>query len=98
MARWVLAIAVVAVAAVVVAVVAGVGGSRGRGRDQVGADLRALQRAADANGGTRAAGTGGDRATATYLAARLQAAGYRVRAQRFRVPLYRELRPPRVEI
>src|SRR5690349_4302002 len=98
MARWLLAIAVVAVAAVLAAVVAGGDGSRGRARDQVGADLRELQRAADGHGGTRAAGTGGDRATAGYLVARLKGAGYRVRTQRFRVPLYRERRPPRVAI
>jgi Peptidase family M28/PA domain len=100
--RWVLAIGVAAVVAVVAFLAFG-GGDGGapeesRSGDQVGADLRALQRAADENGGARAAGTGGDRATETYLVARLEAAGYRVRTQRFGVPLYRERRPPRVEI
>jgi hypothetical protein len=65
-----------------------------RPRDTVGADLAALQRIADANGDTRAAGTPGDRATSEYLARRLRDAGYRVTMQRFRVPVYRERRPP----
>jgi hypothetical protein len=96
--RWVLALAVaVAVTVVAAVVVAGGGGSDGA-RDQVGADLRALQRAADEHRGTRAAGTAGDAATATYLISRLRDDGYRVTTQRFRVPLYRERRPPRVEI
>ena len=99
MPRWVLAIAVAVVVAAVAVVVAGGGDGSGRGAgDQVGADLRALQRAADSSGGTRAAGTGGDAATATYLIGRLRDDGYRVSTQRFGVPLYRERRPPRVEI
>jgi hypothetical protein len=99
--RWVLAIVAAVVVAVVAFVVAG-GGDGGpaasRSGDQIGADLRALQRAADENGGTRAAGTGGDEATGTYLAERLKGDGYRVSTQQFRVPLYRETRPPRVEV
>ena len=88
MARWALAIAVVAVAAVEAAVIAGGGdgGSRGRARDQVGA----RPAGAAARGGRQwrhpRRGTGGDRATATYLAARLKAAGYRVRTQRRHLP------------
>jgi hypothetical protein len=60
--------------------------------------LRALQRIATADGGTRAAGTPGDRATAAYIAARLRAAGYRVSTQSFGVPFYRERTPPRVVV
>ena len=56
--------------------------------------LQALQRAA--TGGTRAAGSPGDRATADYIVRRLRAAGYRVSTQRFRVPLFRERRPSRI--
>jgi hypothetical protein len=60
------------------------------------AHLRALQRIASANGGTRAAGSAGDRATADYIERRLREAGYRVTRQRFRVPFYRESAPPRL--
>lgn len=59
-------------------------------------DLRELQRIASANGGTRAAGSDGDRATADAIEQRLRAAGYRVTRQRFRVPFYRESAPPRL--
>ena len=60
--------------------------------------LGALQRIADDNGGTRAAGTPGDAATADYIEARLEAAGFRVTRQRFEVPYYRESAPPRVTV
>ena len=60
--------------------------------------LRALQRIATADGGTRASGTPGDRATAAYIAARLRAAGYRVSTQSIEVPFYRERKPPRVVV
>jgi Peptidase family M28/PA domain len=62
------------------------------------AHLRALQRIADRHGGTRAAGSPGDAATADYVEQRLRAAGYRVTRQRFRVPVYREARPPRLRV
>ena len=57
-----------------------------------------LQALSDAAGTekTRAAGTPGDRATATYIAGRLRAAGYRVTEQAFEVPLFRERTPPRI--
>ena len=58
--------------------------------------LRALQRIADANDGTRAAGSPGDEATADYIEERLRAAGYRVTRERFRVPFFRETAPPRL--
>jgi peptidase M28-like protein/PA domain-containing protein len=58
--------------------------------------LRALRAAAQRGGGTRAAGSPGDAATARYIAGRLRAAGYRVSEQVFRVPLFLERRPPRV--
>jgi hypothetical protein len=59
-------------------------------------DLRALQRIASENGGTRAAGSPGDAATADYVEQRLTAAGYRVSRPRFRVPFFRESAPPRL--
>jgi hypothetical protein len=62
------------------------------------AHLRELQRIADENGGTRAAGSPGDAATADYVERRLRAAGYRVTRQRFEIPYYRESSPPRVSI
>jgi Iap family predicted aminopeptidase len=52
--------------------------------------LDALQRIADDHAGTRAAGTGGDRATVAYLVAQLEAAGWLVRTQAFRVPVFVE--------
>ena len=58
----------------------------------------ALQRIVDRGGGTRAAGTPGDRATAMYIVARLSAAGYRVSTESFEVPFYRERKPPRVVV
>ena len=48
--------------------------------------LRALARIAGDSGGTRAAGTVGDRATEEYVAGRLRAAGWKVTILRFGVP------------
>lgn len=62
------------------------------------AHLRALQRIADVHGGTRAAGSPGDAATADYIERRLRAAGYRVTRQRFAVPFFRETSPPRLAV
>jgi Peptidase family M28/PA domain len=62
------------------------------------AHLRALQRIADEHGGTRAAGSPGDAATADYIEARLREAGYRVRRDRFRVPFFRETGEPRLVV
>ena len=45
--------------------------------------LEALQQAADAHGGNRAAGTPGFTASADYVAGRLEQAGYRVQRQQF---------------
>jgi hypothetical protein len=59
-------------------------------------DLRALQRIASEHGGTRAAGSAGDAATADYIEQRLRAGGYRVTRLSFRVPFYRETAPPRL--
>jgi hypothetical protein len=50
--------------------------------------LLALQRVADRNGGTRAAGTPGYDASADYAAARLRDAGWRVRFQSLRFPYF----------
>jgi Zn-dependent M28 family amino/carboxypeptidase len=55
--------------------------------------LNALQSIANANGGTRAAGTPGNVATVNYLKQRLQRAGYRVTVQNFDIPFYQELGP-----
>jgi peptidase M28-like protein/PA domain-containing protein len=98
--RWLLG--GLAVVVVVLAVVLAAGGSSGGGAgssaDPVSADLATLQRVADDNGGTRAAGTPGDRATGEYLARRLKDDGYRVTTQSFTVQLYREKSPPLVRI
>jgi hypothetical protein len=96
--RWLLGGLAVVVAVVAVVVTAGGSDDGGSSGDPVGADLAALQRFADAGGGTRAAGTRGDRATAAYLVDRLKKAGYRVTTQPFSVPFYQEQRPPRVEV
>jgi hypothetical protein len=58
--------------------------------------LRALQAIASEHGGTRAAGSAGDGATADYIEQQLRADGYRVTRTRFRVPFYRETAPPRL--
>ncbi|MGY4718981.1 M20/M25/M40 family metallo-hydrolase [Naumannella huperziae] len=52
-------------------------------RDAIAADLAALQKIADENGGNRADGTPGGDATVEYLATRLAEAGYDVQRQTF---------------
>ncbi len=52
--------------------------------------LKEFQRIADANGGTRAAGTPGYRASRDYVAARLREAGYRVTLQPFEFGYFAE--------
>ncbi|HEX9999466.1 MAG TPA: M28 family metallopeptidase [Actinoplanes sp.] len=54
---------------------------------------RALQRIANQNGGTRASGTPGYAASATYVKNTLKAAGYQVTEQEFTFPFFRELAP-----
>ena len=54
---------------------------------------QALQDIADANDGNRASATSGHDASADYVAARLQAAGYNVTIQEFPFFLFRELGP-----
>ena len=56
--------------------------------------LLALQRIADRNGGNRFAGTSGYDASARYVAARMRAAGYRVRFQEFGFPFVIDRSPP----
>jgi Zn-dependent M28 family amino/carboxypeptidase len=56
--------------------------------DGVMEHLNALQGIADANGGTRASGTPGYTASADYVQARLEAAGYEVTRQPFDFTLY----------
>jgi Zn-dependent M28 family amino/carboxypeptidase len=54
---------------------------------------RVLQRIANQNGGTRASGTPGFGASATYVKNTLAAAGYKVSEQSFTFPLFHELAP-----
>jgi Zn-dependent M28 family amino/carboxypeptidase len=54
---------------------------------------RAFQTIANLNGGTRASGTPGYRASVDYVKARLQRAGYRVTEQQFTFPFFRDLAP-----
>ena len=58
--------------------------------------LEALQRIAAENGGNRASGSAGERATAEYVAGRLRAAGYRVSVEEIDVPGFRERAEPRL--
>ena len=55
---------------------------------ELGEHLSALQEIADGNGGTRAAGTPGDRASVDYVAKRLREAGWTVRLQPVRFPYF----------
>jgi Zn-dependent M28 family amino/carboxypeptidase len=57
------------------------------------AHMRALQRIADRNGGTRVAGTRGYDQSAAYVAAKLRAAGYRVQTQDFDFAYFEETAP-----
>ncbi len=59
--------------------------------------LEALQAAADANGGNRAAGTPGYAASAAYVADRLREAGYAVRLEPFAYPFFEERSGPVLE-
>ena len=93
-----------AVAALVVTL-AGCGGSNPPRREAARADAadpmtheRALDAIARKHGGTRAAGTAGDAATADYIAARLTAAGLKVRRQRLRVTTSVIEQPARLEV
>jgi hypothetical protein len=58
-------------------------------RAELGEHLAALQRIADRHGGTRAAGTPGDRESAEYVAERLREARWRVRLQEVSFPYFR---------
>jgi hypothetical protein len=58
--------------------------------------LRALQRIASANGGTRAAGTPGYDASVAYVQQQVGATGLRVRTQPVTFPFFDEAAPPRV--
>ena len=58
------------------------------GRAELSEHLHALGRAAERNGGTRAAGTPGYDASVDYVAARLREAGWRVRLQSLRFPYF----------
>ena len=65
--------------------------------DGVNAHRSAFQTIADANGGTRAAGTPGYDASADYVAATMLAAGYDVIVQGFNFPFFQELTPAELE-
>lgn len=54
---------------------------------------RVLQRIANRNGGTRASGTPGYKASKRYVKRTLRRAGYNVSQQSFRFPFFRELAP-----
>ena len=58
---------------------------------------RAFQSIANMNGGTRASGTSGYRASLDYAKGRLMNAGYKVKEQAFAFPFYRELAPAELE-
>jgi Zn-dependent M28 family amino/carboxypeptidase len=60
--------------------------------------LTAFQRIADANGGTRLAGTAGYDASARYVADRLRKAGYRVSLQSFTFQFTADRSPPTLRI
>src|SRR5262245_53887587 len=60
--------------------------------------LSAFQRIANRNGGNRFAGTAGYNASASYVAARMRAAGYRVRFQEFAFPFVLDRSPPAVRL
>ena len=57
---------------------------------------RALQAIANMNGGTRASGTPGYRASLDYVKSRLENAGYDVTEQSFTFPFWRDLAAPTV--
>lgn len=59
--------------------------------------LRALQRVADANGGTRASGTPGYAASRDYLVSQLRKAGYRPTVQSFPFVFFDETTPTELE-
>ncbi len=58
---------------------------------------QALQRIADANGGTRASGTPGYRASVDYVVGQMRAAGYTSQLQEFEFPFFEELSPAVLE-
>jgi Zn-dependent M28 family amino/carboxypeptidase len=64
------------------------------GSEGIHRHLEELARIAGANGGNRAAGSPGDRASAEYVMAQLRAAGYEPRTEELRVPRYVVRRPP----
>ena len=71
--------------------------SRAISEAELGGHLSALQEIANGSGGTRAAGTPGDRASVEYVAKRLREAGWTVRLQQVRFP-YFELRDASLSI
>ena len=73
-------------------------GSGGVRSADVRAHLAALAAVARRSGGTRAAGTDGDRASVEYVRRALEDAGWRVRTQTVRFPFFEEGRPPVVRL
>lgn len=66
--------------------------------DDIVADLGRLQAIADANGGNRAAGTGGYDASAEFVAGELEAAGYVVKRQPVTISAFTQTAPSVLEI
>lgn len=64
--------------------------------DRIRDHLVALNSIARDNGGTRAVGTPGFRASVDYVRDRLAAAGYRVSVEPFQAPYFTQLAPPRL--
>jgi Zn-dependent M28 family amino/carboxypeptidase len=71
---------------------------RGISVDDIVADLGRLQAIADANGGTRAAGTPGHDASAEFVAGELEAAGYVVERQQVPITAFTQTAPSVIEI
>src|SRR3954447_24730904 len=67
-------------------------------RSAATAHLRALGRIGDRNRNTRAAGPPGYDASLDYVADRLRAAGYVVRLQDVRFPVFRDRTRPRLDV
>ncbi|HSK41717.1 MAG TPA: hypothetical protein VK943_18270, partial [Arenibaculum sp.] len=61
------------------------------------AHQQALQEIADANGGTRSAGSPGYDASVRYVEQKLRDAGYQVAVQPFQFPFYQERTPSQAE-
>jgi Zn-dependent M28 family amino/carboxypeptidase len=66
--------------------------------EAIRADLSALQRIADANGGNRADGTPGYDASVSYVVDQLRMAGYRPTLEKLTIPYFRQLGPGTLQV